>query len=220
MRLEWFTCRVQFVNDTDPLAYSNTSFPEPTRPPFHCFNANIPLVNQLPAVHRLLGAPHQVVDYISFEFYLKDSVVRDEGTMKATYFTAGRLAPSSSSLFDSGLDAKPTANTRGESRSRRGGAKKKLIVSAACRVGRLFGRSLQELRNRVDEEEPSLDLVQCVSVCIKQSRACTGAARHSSGSSVPRSTNRRNERLGSNGCWLVTRVARRAGRVAKLATAF
>lgn len=60
MRLEWFTCRVQFVNDTDPLAYSNTSFPEPTRPPFHCFNANIPLVNQLPAVHRLLGAPHQV----------------------------------------------------------------------------------------------------------------------------------------------------------------
>ena len=58
--MEWFTCRVQFVNDTDPLAYSNTSFPEPTRPPFHCFNANIPLAIQLPAVHRLLGAPHQV----------------------------------------------------------------------------------------------------------------------------------------------------------------
>jgi hypothetical protein len=79
MRLEWFTCRVQFVNDTDPLAYSNTSFPEPTRPPFHCFNANIPLVNQLPAVHRLLGAPHQVVDLkkitlskIAFPFNLKD----------------------------------------------------------------------------------------------------------------------------------------------------
>ena len=65
MRMEWFTCRVQFVNDTDPLTYSNTSFPEPTRPPFHCFNANIPLVNQLPAVHRLLGAPHQV----NFCFY-------------------------------------------------------------------------------------------------------------------------------------------------------
>lgn len=59
--MEWFTCRVQFVNDIDPLAYSNSSFPEPTRPPFHCFNANIPLANQLPAVHRLLGAPHQVL---------------------------------------------------------------------------------------------------------------------------------------------------------------
>ena len=60
MRMEWFTCRVQFVNDTDPLAYTNGSFPEPTRPPFHCFNANMPLINQLPAVLRLLGAPHQV----------------------------------------------------------------------------------------------------------------------------------------------------------------
>jgi hypothetical protein len=64
--MEWFTCRVQFVNDTDPLTYSNTSFPEPPRPPFHCFNANIPLVNQLPAVHRLLGAPHQVIFSLSF----------------------------------------------------------------------------------------------------------------------------------------------------------
>ena len=54
--MEWFTCRVQFVNDGDPLANSNTSFPEPTRSPFHCFNANIPLTIQLPAVHRLLGA--------------------------------------------------------------------------------------------------------------------------------------------------------------------
>ena len=68
--MEWFTCRVQFVNDTDPLAYTNSSFPEPARPPFHCFNANLPLVNQLPAVLRLLGAPHQVAfsrSFISFD---------------------------------------------------------------------------------------------------------------------------------------------------------
>lgn len=63
MRMEWFTCRVQFVNDTDPLAYTNSSFPEPARPPFHCFNANLPLINQLPAVLRLLGAPHQVAHF-------------------------------------------------------------------------------------------------------------------------------------------------------------
>ena len=165
MRLEWFTCRVQFVNDTDPLAYSNTSFPEPTRPPFHCFNANIPLVNQLPAVHRLLGAPHQVVDYISFEFYLKDSVVRDEGTMKATYFTAGRLAPSSSSLFDSGLDAKPTANTRGESRSRRGGAKKKVnrfcCVSSRSAVWKIFAGTEESSRRRRTEFR-SCAVCECV----------------------------------------------------------
>jgi hypothetical protein len=60
MRMEWFTCRVQYANDLDPLAYSNSSFPEPTRPPVYTFSANLPLAHQLAAVHRLLKAPHQV----------------------------------------------------------------------------------------------------------------------------------------------------------------
>lgn len=59
--MEWFTCRVQFVNDTDPFAYTSiTSYPEPTRPPLHTFNFDLPLIDQLAAVHRLLRSPHKV----------------------------------------------------------------------------------------------------------------------------------------------------------------
>ena len=59
--MEWLTCRVQFVNDKDPFGYTSIgSLPEPTRPPLHTFRANLPLVDQLAAVHRLLKAPHQV----------------------------------------------------------------------------------------------------------------------------------------------------------------
>ena len=67
MRMEWFTCRVQYANDLDPLAYSNSSFPEPTRPPVYTFSANLPLAHQLAAVHRLLKAPHQVDHFTFFD---------------------------------------------------------------------------------------------------------------------------------------------------------
>lgn len=53
------TCRVQYLNDIDPFAYT-TNFPEPPRPPVHTFSATLPLINQLAAVHRLLRAPHRV----------------------------------------------------------------------------------------------------------------------------------------------------------------
>ena len=55
----WVTCRVQYLNDTDPFAYAS-SFPEPARPPLHCFSTVLPLAEQLAAVHRLLRAPHRV----------------------------------------------------------------------------------------------------------------------------------------------------------------
>ena len=79
--MEWFTCRVQYVNDLDPLAYSNASFPEPTRPPFHTFSAHIPLADQLAAVHRLLHAPHQVTQSFQFSIFpsLTDSQRKREG---------------------------------------------------------------------------------------------------------------------------------------------
>lgn len=54
-----FTCRVQYLNDLDAFSLT-TLFPEPSRPPLFQFNVNIPLINQLPAVHRLLKAPHRV----------------------------------------------------------------------------------------------------------------------------------------------------------------
>ncbi|KAJ1525461.1 hypothetical protein ONE63_010271 [Megalurothrips usitatus] len=55
----WVTCRVQYLNDTDPFAYA-ASYPEPPRPPLHCFNTVQPLAEQLAAVHRLLDAPQRV----------------------------------------------------------------------------------------------------------------------------------------------------------------
>ncbi|XP_006029586.1 FH1/FH2 domain-containing protein 3 isoform X11 [Alligator sinensis] len=53
-------CRVQFLDDTDP--FTSTSFPEPTRPPLYAFREDLPLSTQLPAVHRLLRAPHKLDD--------------------------------------------------------------------------------------------------------------------------------------------------------------
>lgn len=53
------TCKVQYLNDVDPFG-ACTKFPEPTRPLLFTFNVNIPLINQIAAVHRLLQAPHKV----------------------------------------------------------------------------------------------------------------------------------------------------------------
>jgi len=51
-------CRVQYLNDTDP--FNCASFPEPTRPVLYTFLTDVPLVNQLLSLKRLLGAPHYV----------------------------------------------------------------------------------------------------------------------------------------------------------------
>ncbi|KAH9361539.1 hypothetical protein HPB48_001359 [Haemaphysalis longicornis] len=50
---------VQYLNDIDPFSAS-TNFPEPSRPPTYVFNVNIPLINQIAGVHRLLKAPHKI----------------------------------------------------------------------------------------------------------------------------------------------------------------
>ncbi|RWS31642.1 FH1/FH2 domain-containing protein 3-like isoform X3, partial [Leptotrombidium deliense] len=55
------TCRVQYLNDIDPFA-ATTNFPEPPRPPTYTFNVNIPLINQITGVHRILKAPHRLDD--------------------------------------------------------------------------------------------------------------------------------------------------------------
>ncbi|XP_051574258.1 FH1/FH2 domain-containing protein 3-like [Myxocyprinus asiaticus] len=55
-----FACRVQFLDDTDP--FNSTNFPEPTRPPYFTFREDIPLINQIAGVHRLLKAPHKLDD--------------------------------------------------------------------------------------------------------------------------------------------------------------
>ncbi|XP_034561506.1 FH1/FH2 domain-containing protein 3 isoform X2 [Notolabrus celidotus] len=55
-----FVSRVQFLDDTDP--FNSTNFPEPTRPPLYTFREDIPLINQLAGIHRLLKAPHKLDD--------------------------------------------------------------------------------------------------------------------------------------------------------------
>ncbi|XP_066569456.1 FH1/FH2 domain-containing protein 1 isoform X2 [Amia ocellicauda] len=54
------TCRVQYLDDVDPFVCTN--FPEPRRPPPYTFNENIPLVEQIPGVHKLLEAPLKLED--------------------------------------------------------------------------------------------------------------------------------------------------------------
>ncbi|XP_037330551.2 FH1/FH2 domain-containing protein 3 isoform X5 [Pungitius pungitius] len=55
-----FVCRVQFLDDTDP--FNSTNFPEPTRPPLYTFREDIPLINQIAGIHRLLRTPHKLDD--------------------------------------------------------------------------------------------------------------------------------------------------------------
>lgn len=58
-----FASRVQYLDDTDP--FSSTNFPEPTRPPTFTFHVNVPLINQIGGVYRLLEAPHKVSKFFS-----------------------------------------------------------------------------------------------------------------------------------------------------------
>ena len=58
-------CRIQFLDDTNP--FNTTSFPEPSKPPTYTFLTNIPLLNQVSGVKKLLKAPHKVL--IKFSYF-------------------------------------------------------------------------------------------------------------------------------------------------------
>uniref|UniRef100_A0A4W3J1S4 Formin homology 2 domain containing 1 n=1 Tax=Callorhinchus milii TaxID=7868 RepID=A0A4W3J1S4_CALMI len=53
-------CRVQYLDDVDPFVCTN--FPEPRRPPTYSFHEAIPLVAQVPSVHKLLSSPLRLED--------------------------------------------------------------------------------------------------------------------------------------------------------------
>lgn len=55
-----FTCKVQYLDDTDPFA--STNFPEPTRPPSCTLLLNIPLCEQIAVLYKLLKPPHNLED--------------------------------------------------------------------------------------------------------------------------------------------------------------
>lgn len=48
-------CRLQYLEDADPFGCG--SFPEPRRAPVYAVEEALALGAQLPALHRLLGAP-------------------------------------------------------------------------------------------------------------------------------------------------------------------
>ena len=52
------TCRVQFLEDSDPFICTN--FPEPRRPPTVNVEENLPLSEQIAGIHNLLEAPLKV----------------------------------------------------------------------------------------------------------------------------------------------------------------
>lgn len=52
------TCRVQYLEDSDPFICTN--FPEPRRPPTVNLEENLPLSEQLAGIHKLLEAPLKV----------------------------------------------------------------------------------------------------------------------------------------------------------------
>ncbi|XP_038842610.1 FH1/FH2 domain-containing protein 1-like [Salvelinus namaycush] len=49
------TCRVQYLEDSDPFVCTN--FPEPRRPPPYDLDENTALIEQIAGVHKLLEAP-------------------------------------------------------------------------------------------------------------------------------------------------------------------
>ena len=57
-----FTCRVQYVNDSDPFATTSSSYLEPMRPVTFNFRLRQTIADQLPEVIRTLRAPHKVSD--------------------------------------------------------------------------------------------------------------------------------------------------------------
>ncbi|XP_048402593.1 FH1/FH2 domain-containing protein 1 isoform X2 [Stegostoma tigrinum] len=56
------TCRVQYLDDTDPFVCTN--FPEPRRPPTYNFYETIPLIEQVTGIHKLLDSPLKLEDCV------------------------------------------------------------------------------------------------------------------------------------------------------------
>ena len=56
-------CRIQYLDDIDP--FSNVHLPEPTRPLLFTFLTSTALSNQLNSIHKVLNAPHKVMEILN-----------------------------------------------------------------------------------------------------------------------------------------------------------
>jgi len=64
--------RIQYLDDTDP--FNITNFPEPTRPPVYTFLTNVPLINQIAGVKRLLKTPHRVSTVARYRLFVEQDI--------------------------------------------------------------------------------------------------------------------------------------------------
>ncbi|EPB70017.1 hypothetical protein ANCCEY_10895 [Ancylostoma ceylanicum] len=62
MAEDTYTCRVQYVDDSDPFASTSNAFLEPMRPVTFAFRIHVTIADQLPEVIRTLRAPHKPGD--------------------------------------------------------------------------------------------------------------------------------------------------------------
>ncbi|WKX89467.1 hypothetical protein Q1695_008818 [Nippostrongylus brasiliensis] len=62
MTEDTYTCRVQYVDDSDPFAPTSNAFLEPMRPVTFAFRIHETIADQLPEIIRTLRAPHKPGD--------------------------------------------------------------------------------------------------------------------------------------------------------------
>ncbi|VDM30728.1 unnamed protein product [Hydatigera taeniaeformis] len=55
-----YTCRTYYLDDRDPFDYTKSGFLEPPKPPRFAFLTDVCLRTQLPGLHKILEAPHQI----------------------------------------------------------------------------------------------------------------------------------------------------------------
>uniref|UniRef100_A0A5K3F5I8 FH2 domain-containing protein n=1 Tax=Mesocestoides corti TaxID=53468 RepID=A0A5K3F5I8_MESCO len=55
-----YTCRAYYLDDIDPFDYTKSGFLEPPKPPRFAFLTDVCLRTQLPGLHKILDAPHEL----------------------------------------------------------------------------------------------------------------------------------------------------------------
>ncbi|VDN58960.1 unnamed protein product [Dracunculus medinensis] len=75
---ESISCRVQYVDDSDPFATTSSSHLEPSRPIMHTFLLHQSIGDQIPEVIRVLRAPHKACN-AALQLYKYDGNMGDFG---------------------------------------------------------------------------------------------------------------------------------------------
>jgi Formin N-terminal GTPase-binding domain len=103
---ELVTFRVQYLVDQDPFNSSLSSYPVPSRAPVFSFVVTTPLVTQLGALLRLLGAPQRVRTQSCHACLMSEShKSRLRVELSGNYLGLARFRPQSGSCVSAHLVA-------------------------------------------------------------------------------------------------------------------